>query len=576
LSNTFSTTITRMTRAHEVDTSGKRSIDLTIFVKLSLDIKKGKVDASKGFARVFTKAVTTIKVQGRDGAVHSFSEEERTAFVEHINAVLGQDADMKKVLPINPNNNDLFDVVKKGVLLCKLINCAVAGTLDDRVLNKGDKTNIHHQVENHNVCINSAKAIGCSIVNIGAGDLNEGKPHIVLGLVWQIIKIQLLQNVSLRACKELVLLLKDGESINDLLRLPPEEILLRWVNYHLAKAGSSKVIRNFTSDIKDSEAYVILLSQICPGQCTRDPLGESDLLKRADQMLRGAERVGCRKFVTPRDVVNGNQKLNLAFVATLFNTYPALELPTEAPPFDMAELMIDEGDSREERAFRNWMNSLGIEKFVNNLFEDSRDGLILLQTLDKISPGIVDWRQVNKEPKMVFKKVENCNYAVVLGKKLNFTLVNVGGKDIADGNKKLILALTWQMMRFHVLAFLKTLKLGSGKEVSEADMVKWANERVAGTGQSAKIDTFKDPVLKTGVFLLHLLSSVEPRAINWDLVTTGETDEQRKTNANYAISVARKLDCLVFCLWEDIVEVKPKMITTFVGAVMARAMGRSH
>ena len=35
--------------------------------------------------------------------------------------------------------------------------------------------------------------------------------------------------------------------------------------------------------------------------------------------------MGCRSFVSPEDVVTGNYKLNLAFVANLFNSYPALE-----------------------------------------------------------------------------------------------------------------------------------------------------------------------------------------------------------------------------------------------------------
>lgn len=50
-------------------------------------------------------------------------------------------------------------------------------------------------------------------------------------------------------------------------------------------------------------------------------------MKRAEAMLQQAERLGCRQFVTPADVVSGNPKLNLAFVANLFNKYPALTKP---------------------------------------------------------------------------------------------------------------------------------------------------------------------------------------------------------------------------------------------------------
>lgn len=44
-------------------------------------------------------------------------------------------------------------------------------------------------------------------------------------------------------------------------------------------------------------------------------------------MLQEADKLGCRQFVTPADVVSGNPKLNLAFVANLFNTYPCLHKP---------------------------------------------------------------------------------------------------------------------------------------------------------------------------------------------------------------------------------------------------------
>lgn len=49
---------------------------------------------------------------------------------------------------------------------------------------------------------------------------------------------------------------------------------------------------------------------------------------RAELMLKQAERLDCRQFVTPQDVVAGNHKLNMAFVANLFNMYPALNRPT--------------------------------------------------------------------------------------------------------------------------------------------------------------------------------------------------------------------------------------------------------
>lgn len=47
----------------------------------------------------------------------------------------------------------------------------------------------------------------------------------------------------------LINLLTDGEQLDRLSSLSPEEMLLRWVNYHLENAGT-KTISNFSEDIK--------------------------------------------------------------------------------------------------------------------------------------------------------------------------------------------------------------------------------------------------------------------------------------------------------------------------------------
>lgn len=50
-------------------------------------------------------------------------------------------------------------------------------------------------------------------------------------------------------CAALIVLLGEGEDLDQLLSLSPEELLLRWVNYHL-KAAGCKPIKNFNEDIK--------------------------------------------------------------------------------------------------------------------------------------------------------------------------------------------------------------------------------------------------------------------------------------------------------------------------------------
>jgi dimeric dUTPase (all-alpha-NTP-PPase superfamily) len=493
-----------------------------------------------------------------DSTTHSFSDEEKVAFADYINNALKKDVDLKDKLPIKTDDMSLFAACKDGLLLCKLINDAVPETIDERVLNKKNLNNFRI-VENQNLCIMSAKAIGCNVVNIGPQDLMEGKTHLLLGLIWQIVKIGLFSRINLVNHPELYRLLEDGETIEDLLKLPIEQILLRWFNYHLKAAGWNRRVANFTSDIKDAENYTVLLAQIAPQHCNRDGLKESNVLKRAEMVLQGADKLDCRKFVTAKDINKGHQKLNLAFVANLFNTWPALA-PVEV------KVVIEE--TREEKTYRNWMNSLGVDPFVNYLYDDLRDGVVLLELFDKISPGIVDWKRVNKNPPNTYKKLENCNYCIELGKKLNFSLVNIQGNDIMNANKTLTLALVWQMMRFNVISILNAL--GGGQKIADGDIIAWANKKNAANG---KIGSFHDPSLKTGIFIITLIDAIRPGSAEMSLIERDGSEKSNLLNAKYAISLARKQGAVVFALPEDIVEVKNKMIMTIFAGLMAVDLG---
>lgn len=218
------------------------------------------------------------------------------------------------------------------------------------------------------------------------------------------------------------------------------------------------------------------MNQLKPDQCSRAPLQTKDVRQRAEQVLQNAEAIGCRKYLTPSSLVAGNPRLNLAFVANLFNTWPGLEPldEQEAKDYGAVEDFDAEGE-REARVFTLWLNSLGVEPAVFNLFENLRDGLIILQAFDKISPESVVWRRVSKPkggaqaapPTMLdeeeqgdigvtpnqstlsrFKQVENTNYVVELGKQHGMHLVGIQGADIVDGSKTLVLGLVWQLMRF--------------------------------------------------------------------------------------------------------------------------------
>ena len=366
--------------------------------------------------------------------------------------------------------------------------------------------------------------------------------------------------------------------MNDLLGLPPEELLKRWVNYHLEKQEYPTRIKNFSSDVKDGKVYTVLLKSIGENKgCNMDPLNW-DTQKRANQVIENAKKIGAKPFITTQNILDGNDKLNMAFVAQLFNTCPGLKEVNADEQKELAGLLEDdEGDSREERAFRMWMNSLGLKKYyVNNLYEDCRSGLVLLKVIDKIEPGSVKWKKkVERKPNNKYKKISNCNYAVDLGKNMKLTLVNVAGPDITARNKKLILGFTWQLMRYHLLKFLASLSV-DGKKITDKDVLDFCNNSVAKSDLDKKpqISSFNDESIASGLFFIYLVASVEPEIVNWELVTEGESDEDKELNARYAISLARKMGAIIFLLPEDITDVRNKMCMTFCAAVMAESYKR--
>ncbi|KAK8674281.1 hypothetical protein V6N13_112575 [Hibiscus sabdariffa] len=537
-------------------------IDFESFLRAYLTLQDRAIEKSGGTRSSFLKATTTT-------FHHAINESEKASYVQHINSYLAEDKFLKDFLPIDPATDALFELAKDGVLLCKLINIAVPGTIDERAINTKKVLNPWERNENHTLCLNSAKAIGCTVVNIGTQDLVEGRPHLILGLISQIIKIQLLADLNLKKTPQLVELVDNSKDVEELMSLGPEKVLLKWMNFHLKKAGYQKQVTNFSTDLKDGEAYAHLLNALAPEHSTTETLETSDPTERANKVLEMAEKLDCKRYLTPKDIVEGSANLNLAFVAQIFQHRNGLSTDSKKSTF--AEMMTDDAEtSREERCFRFWINSLGVDSYVNHLFEDVANGWILLEVMEKISPGSVNWKHANKPPiKMPFKQVENCNQIVQIGKELNLSLVNVAGNDIVAGNKKLILAFLWQLMRFNMVQLLKNLRTHSQvKEITDADILNWANRKVKKAGRTCQMESFKDKSLSNGRFFLELLSAVEPRVVNWGLVTKGETEEDKKMNATYIISVARKLGCSIFLLPEDVIQVNQKMMLTLTASIM--------
>ncbi|KAK7679352.1 hypothetical protein QCA50_017569 [Cerrena zonata] len=215
---------------------------------------------------------------------------------------------------------------------------------------------------------------------------------------------------------------------------------------------------------------------------------------------------------------------------------------------------FDAEGEREARVFTLWLNSLDVDPPVVSLFEDLKDGLVLLQAFELVLPGSVSFKHINKKPANAlelsrFKALENTNYAVEIGKANKFSLVGIEGSDIVDGNKLLTLGLVWQLMRRNIINTLSQLSVGGNQHLSDADILKWANAQVTKGGKSGTVRSFSDSSLSSGIFLLDILNGIKPGYVDYDLVYQGTnlSEDEKYANAKLAISIARKIGALI-CL----------------------------
>ena len=161
--------------------------------------------------------------------------------------------------------------------------------------------------------------------------------------------------LELKNFQKLANILEKNEQISELLKLSPENILLKWFNFHLKAGQSEKQIKNFSGDVKDSEKNIILLNQLNKEICDKSALNDSDLKKRAENVLSNLSKLKINSYITADDIVDGNEKLNLLLVASIFNSKTRLKSANDKQKKEINNVLADE-DAGEEKIFRVWIN----------------------------------------------------------------------------------------------------------------------------------------------------------------------------------------------------------------------------
>ena len=112
--------------------------------------------------------------------------------------------------------------------------------IDMRVLNKKKILTIFEINHNLKMGLASAKALGVRLVGVNAKQFVDKNPSAILNATFQCLRLAVSKQLSLKDTPELFRLCKEDEELKDLQKLKTEEILIRWINYHLMKNGQSR------------------------------------------------------------------------------------------------------------------------------------------------------------------------------------------------------------------------------------------------------------------------------------------------------------------------------------------------
>jgi len=206
---------------------------------------------------------------------------------------------------------------------------------------------------------------------------------------------------------------------------------------------------------------------------------------------------------------------------------------------------------------------MGVMPYVKDIYSDLKNGLVLLQLIDILKPGLVDWKKIVRvfDPKKkVFQMLDNCSYVIECCKKLNMQLVNISADNIKSATPNLVLGLCFQMLRSYTMKLLDSVLPGKH---DDNDIIAWANKKTKQANKNCQITGFKDPSIASSKPILDLIDSIVPNSVDYSLLA-GEA----LPDAKFAISQARRIGARIYALPQHLVDVNQKMVMTIYACLM--------
>ena len=311
-------------------------------------------------------------------------EDECEAFCRHINSILPAEKfpilETGKYLPLQVSS--FFNSLRDGVILAFLLNAIQPDIIPISAISIGIKISktkssykaLHSLNENLRLVLNAAKEIGSiHLVNIGVEDIQSGNKHLILGLVWQLIRLWYISGL-----KNLSPSTSDDKIESNHTNLSAESILIRWINDTLSL---DRPISNMGTDMVDCRIYAMLLEKIFDHGSKI-----SDLIKQEPNYeARAALIVDSVSSILPhvRAEDISDPRLNLCMVAELFKVAQstAKSRHTEEIRNNKAEISGWEATLQAERSsYANQLATLSDQhsKTVDELDQKLHQALDLL------------------------------------------------------------------------------------------------------------------------------------------------------------------------------------------------------
>lgn len=145
-------------------------------------------------------------------------------------------------------------IKQDGTILLQGFDKVIPGSVIWRRVSKpkeGQELSRFKCVENTNYSVDLAKSNGMHIVGIQGSDIVDGTKTLVLGLVWQLMRLSINQTLASIS--------KGGKGVTDL-------EMVKWANEKVKQGGKSSTMRSFKDpSLSNAVFFLDLLNAVKPG-----------------------------------------------------------------------------------------------------------------------------------------------------------------------------------------------------------------------------------------------------------------------------------------------------------------------